>query len=260
MIVRKSRRRTAIVAGGAMVPSWVRGCAVLKALFCLVAAALAASPLAAQVRPVPGPGDPHIQFIDYAAEQVILLEAAPGYQMMIELSPDERAENVAVGDSAAWQISTNRSGNALFVKALTGGVSTNMTAITNVRVYSFELSPVTTSGNLAYTIRFRYPQAPSASASGDEARNAPGEGRYRLGGDKALRPSEMSDDGILTYIRWPRDRSLPAVYAVSDTGREMLVNGMMREDDVFVIDGVARKLVFRIDKHSATATRRQTGK
>ncbi|QAY77677.1 TrbG/VirB9 family P-type conjugative transfer protein [Sphingosinicella sp. BN140058] len=231
---------------------WIRAIVPLS----IACAAVAASPLAAQLRPVPGPGDPHIQFVDYVSDQVIVLEATPGYQMMIELAPDERVENVAVGDSAAWQVSANRNGNALFVKALTGGVSTNMTAITNVRVYSFELSPVTTTGNLAYTIRFRYPQTGAES----EARNAEGEGRYRLRGKKALLPSEMSDDGVLTYIRWPRERSLPAVYAVSDTGKEMLVNGMMREDDVFVIDGVSGKLVFRIDKEVATATRQRMAK
>jgi type IV secretion system protein VirB9 len=219
----------------------------------LLALAFAAAPLAAQVRPVPGPGDPHLQFVDYAQDQVILLEAAPGYQIMLELSPDEQIQNVAVGDASAWQVSTNRSGNRLFVKSLTGGVSTNMTAITNVRTYSFELSPVTGTGDLAYTIRFRYPQT---TPEGPEALS---EGRYRLDGRKALRPSEMSDDGVLTYIRWPRERSLPAVYAVSDTGKEMLVNGMMREDDVFVIDGVAQKLVFRVDKHVATATRLREG-
>ncbi|HEX8063970.1 MAG TPA: TrbG/VirB9 family P-type conjugative transfer protein, partial [Allosphingosinicella sp.] len=83
------------------------------------------------------------------------------------------------------------------------------------------------------------------------------EGRYRLGGDKTLRPSEISDDGVHTYIRWPRDRALPAVYAVTDSGLEMLVNGMMREDDLFVIDSVSKKLVFRIDGDVATATRQR---
>jgi type IV secretion system protein VirB9 len=106
---------------------------------------------------------------------------------------------------------------------------------------------------MAYTVRFRYPNA-GAGASSDDAPSASGEGRYRLGGDKALRPSEISDDGRHTYVRWPRDRALPAVYAISDTGQEMLVNGMMR-DDVFVIDSVSQKLVFRIDKAVATAAR-----
>ena len=225
-----------------------------KALRSLLAAgaALAASSAAAQVRPVPGPGDPHIQTVDYAPNQVFLLEGAAGYQITVEISPDEQVETIAVGDSAAWQVVANRRGDHLFVKAIVGGVSTNMTVITSVRLYNFELRPVS-GGEMAYTVRFRYPAA--AAAAEDNAPSAAGEGRYRLGGDKSLRPSEMSDDGVHTYIRWPRDRALPAVYALSDSGQETLVNGMMRADDVFVIDAIWRKLVFRIDDRSATATR-----
>ena len=217
----------------------------------------AAAPLGAQVRPVPGAGDPHIQSVDYAPDQVVVLEAASGYQVTVELSPDEQVENVAVGDSGAWQVTANRRGDRLFVKAITGGVSTNMTVITNVRVYVFELTPVSASGGMGYTVRFRYP--PAAPDAEDQGPTAEGEGRYRLGGDKALRPSEISDDGTHTYIRWPRDRALPAVYAIGDTGEETLVNGMMR-DDVFVIDSVSRRLVFRIDDHKATASRVAPGR
>jgi hypothetical protein len=39
----------------------------------------------------------------------------------------------------------------------------------------------------------------------------------------------------------------------------MLVNGMMR-DDIFVIDSVTQKLVFRIDDHVARAERRPSGR
>jgi type IV secretion system protein VirB9 len=217
-------------------------------------AALAlAGPLAAQVRPKPGPGDPHIQTVDYAPNQVVLLQGASGYQVTVELSPDEQVETVAVGDSSAWQVTANRRGDHLFVKAMAGGVSTNMTVITNVRLYNFELAPVGSIGDMAYTVKFKYP--PAAAEDEDQAASASGEGRYRLGGDKTLRPSEMSDDGTHTYIRWPRDRALPAVYSVTDGGQEMLVNGMMRQDDVFVVDSVWKKLVFRIDDHVATATR-----
>ena len=228
----------------------------MKPALFVAAALLAAAPLAAQVRPTPGAGDPHIQTVDYAPEQVVLLEGTPGYQVTVELSPDEQVENVAVGDAGAWQVTANRRGDRLFVKATMGGVSTNMTVITNVRVYAFELAPLSGAGSLAYTVRFRYP--PAAPGAEDDAPTAFGEGRYRLDGARALRPSEISDDGTHTYIRWPRDRSLPAVFAIGDNGEEMLVNGMMR-DDLFVIDSVSRKLVFRIDKLKATATRVNPG-
>jgi len=226
----------------------------MKPFLFLAALALASAPAAAQVRPQAEQGsDPRIQSVAYAADQVILLEGAPGYQITLELSPDERIETVAVGDSSAWQVTANKRGDLLFVKALVGGVSTNMTAITNVRTYNFDLAPAGTT-QMAYSVRFHYP--PPAAAE-EELADAAAEGRYRLGGDRALRPSEISDDGVHTYIRWPRDRALPAVYAVTDGGVEMLVNGMMREDDLFVVDSISKKLVFRIDDNVATATRQR---
>jgi type IV secretion system protein VirB9 len=218
---------------------------------------LAAAPVVAQVRPKPGPDNPHVQTVDYAAGQVVLLEAAPGYQLTLELAADEQVENVAVGDSGSWQVTANRRGDHLFVKALNGGVSTNMTVTTNIRTYVFELSPVSGSGEVPYTVRFHYPPA---AAGEEENPQGSAEGRYRLGGDKALRPSEISDDGTHTYVRWPRDRSLPAVYGVTETGQETLVNGMMREGDLFVIDDVWQKLVFRVDRHIATAARERNAR
>lgn len=202
-----------------------------------------------QVRPQPGPGDPHLQSVKYVEGQVVLLELAPGYQMTLELSPDEQIENVAVGDTGAWQVTANRRGDRLFIKAMQAGVSTNMTVITNSRLYAIDLAPL--SGpvqQMAYVVRFTYPEA--EKPSGEIAV----QGNYRLSGDKGLRPTRISDDGEHTYIEWPRNRPLPAVYTVDPTGEERLVNGMMRED-LFVIDAVAPRLVFRIDKQVARAKR-----
>jgi type IV secretion system protein VirB9 len=229
---------------------------VRRALLFLAAVALAGGPLAAQVRPKPGTGDPRIQTVDYAADQVVLLQGTAGYQVTIELSPDEQVENIAIGDSSAWQASSNHRGDHIFVKAIQPGVSTNMTVLTNVRIYNFELSSASGQpGDIAYTVRFRYP----TPAAPNTPPGAAGEGRYRLGGNAALRPSEISDDGTHTYIRWPRERALPAVYALNESGKETLVNGMMR-DDVFVIDSISSKLVFRIDNNIATATRVRSGR
>ena len=105
----------------------------MRPLLLLAAVSLAAGPLAAQVRPKPGPDNPHVQTVEYVAGQVVLLEAAPGYLLTLELSPDEQVENVAIGDSSAWQVTANRRGDHLFVKALAAGISSNMTVTTTVR-------------------------------------------------------------------------------------------------------------------------------
>jgi type IV secretion system protein VirB9 len=222
-------------------------------VFLVASLALAAMPLAAQVRPKPGPGDPHIQSIDFSADQVFQLQGAPGYSVTVELAPDEQIENVAVGDSNSWQVTANHRGDHLFIKALQAN-PTNMTVVTNVRLYNFELVPGSPA-DIAYTVRFHYPSTTDAAAdAAEDAPSANGEGRYRVSGDKTLRPSAISDDGRHTYIIWPRDRSLPAVYAIDEAGQETLVNGMMR-NDIFVIDSVSQKLVFRIDNQAARAER-----
>ena len=225
----------------------------MKRILAGLALLLAASPLAAQVRPEPGPGDPRIQTVLYDPDQVVQLQAAPGFQIGVEFASDEQIESVAVGDSAAWQVTPNRRGDHLFVKPLSHGAVTNMTVVTSARVYLFELSPLFDRAQMAFTVRFRYPggEAPTAAGTGPAQ-----EYLYRVGGDRALRPSRISDDGTHTYIEWPEDRALPAVYAVNEQGQETLINGGMR-DGIWVIDGIANRLVFRIDRATATANRIQ---
>jgi len=227
---------------------------VRRAGIALTAALIALAPAAAQVRPQPGDGDRRLQTVDYAPDQVVTLEAAPGYQLTVELAPDEQIENVAVGDSAAWQVTANRRGDRLFIKPLQSGVTTNMTVITNARVYAMDLVPLSgPSPEMAYTVRYRYPEAGEDAAADDGAEMALA-GRYRLSGARRLRPSRIGDDGRQTFIEWPADRPLPAVYGIGADGQETLVNGMMR-DEVFVIDSVVQRLVFRIDRDVAHARR-----
>lgn len=224
----------------------------MKHLLLVLALVLAAAPASAQVRPQPGQGDPRIQSVEYDADQVVQIQAAPGYQVTLELGSDEQIENVAVGDSGAWQVTANRIGSRIFIKPIQASVSTNMTVVTNVRTYAFELVPLGgPSPDMAYWVRFRYP-APAGAQSAEAEVIV--EGRYRLSGERTLRPSRISDDGRHTYIEFPRDRAIPAIYAIDDRGQESLVNGMMR-DDLFVIDSVVPRLVFRIDRHVAQATR-----
>lgn len=212
-----------------------------------------AVPAAAQVEPPAAAGDPRIQTVAYNADQVVLLQGAPGYLITVEFGADEQIENVAVGDSGAWQVTPNRRGDYLFVKPVQA-VATNMTVVTSARTYLFELAPLYgPSPQMAYTVRFSYPGSQAESIA-DEAPTQEVQGSYRLSGARALRPSRIADDGRHTYIEWPRDRALPAVYAIDSEGRESLVNGAMR-DDLFVIDAVASRLIFRIDRHVARAER-----
>lgn len=77
---------------------------------------------------------------------------------------------------------------------------------------------------------------------------------YKLSGEKSLRPSRIGDDGVHTYIEWTEDQALPAVFAVNALGEEETVDGYMRQD-IFTIDRVHQRLVFRIGKKLAKAER-----
>jgi type IV secretion system protein VirB9 len=97
----------------------------------LVLALAIAVPAQGEVVPRPGPIDGRVQTIDYNAEDVVAVRAPLGYQVTIQFAQDERIENVAVGDAAAWQVTPNRRGDHLFVKPLQQGVRTNLTVVTD---------------------------------------------------------------------------------------------------------------------------------
>ena len=79
-----------------------------------------------------------------------------GYQSMIEFGQGEQIENVAVGDSAAWQVTPNKRANLLFLKPLMGKARTNMTVVTDQRTYLFDLSVASSGNTPLYNLRFTY--------------------------------------------------------------------------------------------------------
>jgi type IV secretion system protein VirB9 len=220
---------------------------------------LLAGPALAQVQPVPGDGDPHLQVVNYSAGQIVQLRGSPGYQLMVELSPDEQVQSVALGDSAAWQVSINKAGDRLFLKPAQADVATNMTVVTSVRTYAFDLYALAgPTSDMPYTVQFRYPSPKTSHADGeyvDVSAAARRASKYRISGDRQLRPSSVTDDGQHTFIAWPKGAPIPAIYTVDRSGNETLVNGMMGPDDVYVVDGAPPLLTFRIDRALARAER-----
>lgn len=218
-----------------------------------------AAPALAQVQPQPTGGDPHLQAVDYDAGQIVQLRGAPGYQMMIELSPDEQVQSVALGDSSAWQVSVNKEGDRLFLKPAQANISTNMTVVTSVRIYNFDLASLAElTPDIPYSVQFRYPAAKPRPDDGqyvDVAAVTKRISRYKVSGDRELWPAGMTNDGQHTFISWPRSAAIPAIYAVDGQGHDALVNGMMGTDDVYQVDGVPDRLMFRIDDNVAYAVR-----
>jgi type IV secretion system protein VirB9 len=57
-------------------------------------------------------------------------------------------------------------------------------------------------------------------------------------------PTLVFDDGRFTYLRFPNNREVPAVFHVLPDGTETIVNTRM-EGDLLVVDRVSRRLVLR---------------
>lgn len=219
---------------------------------------LICAPLAAQVRPIAGAGDPRLQTIEYDASQVVQLAVASGYQLMVSFAAGERVETIAIGDSSSWQVTTNKRGDYLFVKALGEARPTNLTVVTDSRVYLFELVPGNPYGDeQAFSLRFTYGDEETALAKLETV--PPPAYRYRISGARAVRPERIVQQGETLIVEWPKSAALPAIFRIEDDGKETLVNSDF-QNGRFVIAGLPRKLIFRLDRQIAYAVRRNARK
>jgi type IV secretion system protein VirB9 len=229
-----------------------------RAFFSLCTIALAAAlgfsmPAGAALTPVPGAGDPHIHVVDYDPAQVVLLQGTLGYQTLIEFSPDEHIENVAVGDATSWQITPNRKADLLFVKPMNDAPVTNMTVVTNLRHYLFELHVAPRGGekDAVYTLRFQYQETAMAiAAAPPPAQPAPPpppqvvNQAYSYDGSPKVLPVRVFDDGHATYFQFPEGEEYPAIFSLDADKHEVVVNSYMR-GGFLAVDRVARGFVLR---------------
>lgn len=212
--------------------------------------------LSAQL-PRPSAGDPRILVVDYDPLEVVELRGTLGFQTFIEFGPDERIENVAVGDATGWQITPNRAANLLFVKPLSEGPVTNMSVVTNLRHYSFELTAraraAVRSRDIVYTLRFLYPEAAVASIIPKPAAPEPpplpqiANAAYSYDGSSRIVPSRIFDDGKSTYFQFQESEGFPAIYALDADGAEVVINSYMRSGYI-ITDQIARGFLLRQGK------------
>ena len=218
--------------------------------------------------------DARVRSVLFKPDTVVRFVAKPGYQSAIRFGPDEQIENVAVGDSVAWQVTPNKRGDRLFVKPLVAGARSNMTVVTDMRTYLFDLE-ATRAAQPIYVLGFEYPAwpAPGAvqppppppadtpalkAAAADAAQQAPP--KLHFGwvsrGAKELLPARTFDDGHSVYLTWPEESPLPAILVAASDGAEGPVNYRM-EAGYIVVDGVPSQLILRRGKARAvlSATR-----
>jgi len=250
----------------------------MRPLFMLVATALFALPALAEV---PVVTDSRIKTLVYNANEVFTITTHYGYQSNIEFGPKETIETVSVGDRVAWQIIP--AGRRLFIRAQEENAHTNMTIVTNLHAYQFDLrsssaDAVFGSEELTYVVRFYYPEedaatmpalytpppAPMASAapapayvatqampvatgsipSATSPATAPYNYRYTFSGPNAAAPVKIYDDGRSTYFKF-RGATAPKFAVISARGEELNVPARQAEPGIYVVDMVAPRFSLR---------------
>ena len=242
----------------------------MKRLAPLIAVLVLASPAAALEAPQAGPSDPRIKVVDYDPWAVVRITGVFRTATQILFGPDEAIQHVAVGDTTGWDVAAE--GNILFVKPKAPRAPTNLLVTTSrpggSRHYTFELatragSSARGTADTVFGLRFRYPADEAAKAvaavTAEQAAlerrvvelkldRAVVEGRrnlaYAVQGATALQPSEVSDNGRFTVLRFPANQPVPALYQVEAGGTESLVPFDVRGEFV-VVHVVARELRLR---------------
>lgn len=241
----------------------------------LASLALALSvPLAAQ--------DNRLQTRVFDEDAVVRIDGKVKVQTTIKFAPDEVIENVAIGDSLAWQVQPNKAQTILFVKPLEVDARTNMTVVTDKRTYLFDL--VASPRNAAlYVLQFRYPELEKAAEEARLAAIAEAEAQaaraladpvematasfdpyaitdpaqlnfaWASAGASTLLPARAFDNGAAVFLSWPQGTAIPAILVTNDDGDEGPVNFTVRGDTV-VVDGVPARIILRSGRDTATLT------
>ncbi len=209
----------------------------------------------------PAYADRRIQLLYFSPDRIVSITGHRGVQTMIEFGADERIENIALGDSAAWQVTPNKRANLVFLKPLMARAHTNMTVVTDKRRYLFDLSNGGQHGRSLYSVRFLYPEdfklAESVAKPAESVAPKPPapalNTNWQVKGDAKLLPARIYDDGASTFIAWSDTSELPAILTLGTDGGEGAVNFTVK-GEYLVVDGVAPRYVLRIGKASAILT------
>jgi type IV secretion system protein VirB9 len=229
----------------------------MRGVAALIAAMALAAPARAAVVPAPGAHDPRMRVVAYDAGNVTRLLCAPGRSTSIELGAGEVVDTIAVGDDKAWVVAP--AGNRVFVTPndATGPPKvSNMQVVSRkadgaTRLYQFDLVPVDPGAAMA-GLRVVYPddiraERAAAAAKAREAAAArkardrlaidyaygPRNWRFVARGAAAIEPTEISDDGQSTVLRFA-GMHYPAIYLGACGDSEAIAPISVRDDLILV--------------------------
>lgn len=212
--------------------------------------------------------DHRIRSLVYDPDHIVQILGKPGIQSTIEFADDERIENVAVGDSGAWQVTPNHRASLLFVKPLAARSRTNMTVVTDRRTYMFDLVAGDRWTTPVYALKFSYPNEkpvepgvkPTQPAQ-EVAVAAVTEVPAAMTADKLhfdwqskgyakLVPSRIFDDGTAVYMAWTKETPLPAILTMSEDRKEGPL-GYHMSGEYIVVSPIPQNMVLRYGSRMA---------
>lgn len=222
-------------------------------------ALMLATPAMAATPPI----DSRVQIVEYAPDQIVPLATTPGFAVTVDFGDDEKVETVSIGDSTDWQISPNHRANLLFVKPMNAPAATNMTVVTNQRVYYFALTAAARRRGVmpegqVFALHFVHAAPAHLSAKADPAPDVPAtppppagprevNSAYSYEGSREVLPLRVFDDGKSTYFKFAETMDLPAIFP-RDRDGTMTVANVANRDGYVVIDHLAAVFELRRGK------------
>ena len=204
-------------------------------------------------------GDSRLRVMTYSPYVVFKYVGYYGYQGSIELEEGEEIGTISMGDTTGWQMVP--SGHRIFLKPIDSDATTNMTLITNKRMYFFELHAEKATNiddpGLAFTVKFLYPESIPQNSSTE---NQPSSlipnlkklenynFKYSISGSSVVAPIKIFDDGRFTFFEF-RDKNapVPAFFSVDDDGNESIINYQVAGDYI-VVETVESRFTLRRGK------------
>lgn len=225
----------------------------------------AQTPGRAEDVPQPGSADSRVRTVAYNEKNVVRLNGVYRTAMQLVFSEGEEVSAVALGDSTSWEVAP--SSNLVFIKPREKAPPTNLIISTRkgsvVRSYQFVLAaasgPIENNSAAMFKVVFTYPTDERAAAVQKERENlrlkalevegqavelalmsadiaGPRNLNYVIAGSSDLAPSEISDNGVSTILRFPNRQAIPAIFKVLGDGEEATVAYDVRGDFVVIHD------------------------
>ncbi len=180
------------------------------------------------------------------------------YQGFIEFEEGEVVGTISMGNPSLWLF--ENLGNRLFLKPVGEDNSeTNMTIITNKRVYHFELMAKEAKGitdkDLIFVVRFVYPdekdknivEFPKVPLSDEPDMRDLNlyNFNYQYTGEPTVAPLKVFDNGEFTYFQFAKKNAeIPAIFTVDAEGFESLVN-FRSAGNYIIVERVAPQFTLR---------------